>query len=61
MTAHMLKGSCANLGADQMAAWCRELESMARQEMIAEAGRLRAQLEHEFAAVRQILEVERVR
>jgi CheY-like chemotaxis protein len=61
LTAHTLKGSCANLGAEQMAAWCRELESVARQGTLAEAGRLPVQLENEFAAVRQILEVERFR
>jgi CheY-like chemotaxis protein/HPt (histidine-containing phosphotransfer) domain-containing protein len=60
-TAHTLKGSCANLGAEQMAAWCRDLESMARQGTIAPAGKLPVQLEHEFATVRRILEVERTR
>src|SRR3989454_2476947 len=58
-TAHTLKGSCANLGAEQMAAWCRELESMARQGTLPSAGKLPVQLEHEFAAVRQILVAER--
>jgi CheY-like chemotaxis protein len=61
MTAHTLKGSCANLGAEQMAAWCRELESMARQGTLPSERTLPAQLEHEFAAVRQILEAERAR
>ena len=61
ITAHTLKGSCANLGAEQMAAWCRELESMARQGTLSSGGKLPAQLEHEFAAVRQILEAERGR
>jgi PAS domain S-box-containing protein len=61
MTAHMLKGSCANLGADQMVAWCREIESMIRQGTLADAGEFPLQLEHEFAAVRQILEAERSR
>jgi HPt (histidine-containing phosphotransfer) domain-containing protein len=60
-TAHTLKGSCANLGAEQMAAWCRELESMARDGALSSAGRLPAQLEQEFAAVRQILDAERER
>ena len=60
-TAHMLKGSCANLGAEQMAEWSRELESMARQGRLSSAEKLPVQLEHEFAAVRQILEAERAR
>jgi len=60
-TAHMLKGSCANLGAEQMAEWSRELESMARQGRLSSSEKLPVQLEHEFAAVRQILEAERAR
>src|SRR5213592_2527644 len=46
-TAHMLKGSCANLGAEQMAEWSRELESMARQGRLSSAEKLPVQLEHE--------------
>jgi len=60
-TAHMLKGSCANLGAEQLAEWCSELEAMASQGTLPSAGKLPVQLEHEFAAVRQILEAERDR
>ena len=61
ITAHTLKGSCANLGAEQMAAWCRELESMVRQGTFLSAGKLPEQLEQEFAAVRLVLEAERAR
>ncbi len=60
-TAHTLKGSCANLGAEQMAACCRELESMVRQGTLSSDGTLLAQLEREFDTVRQILETERSR
>jgi HPt (histidine-containing phosphotransfer) domain-containing protein len=61
LTAHTLKGSCANLGAEQMAAWCRQLEGLARQGTLASGGEIRAQLAHEFDGVRKILEVERTR
>jgi CheY-like chemotaxis protein len=60
-TAHTLKGSCANLGAELMAVWCRELETLAKQGTLEAAGHVLLQLEQELGAVRQILEVERAR
>ena len=60
-TAHTLKGSCGNLGVDQMASWCKELELMARQGTLSSAKRLVAQLEQEFVAVKKVLEIERSR
>ena len=60
-TAHTLKGSCANLGAEQMAAWCRKLESIAGQGTLEAAGNIPGLLEQELAVVRQVLEDERAR
>ncbi|PYJ95681.1 MAG: hybrid sensor histidine kinase/response regulator [Verrucomicrobia bacterium] len=57
-TAHTLKGSCGNLGAEQMAAWCKELELIARQGTLSSAKRLVAQLQQEFIAVKKILDAE---
>jgi CheY-like chemotaxis protein/nitrogen-specific signal transduction histidine kinase/HPt (histidine-containing phosphotransfer) domain-containing protein len=58
-TAHALKGSCANLGAEQMAAWCKELELISRQGTFASARNLVSRLEEEFGAVKRILTSER--
>ena len=60
-TAHTLKGSCGNLGVEQMAAGCKELELIARQGTLSSAKKLVAQLEKEFLAVKKTLEVERSR
>jgi len=59
--AHALKGSCGNVGVEQMAAWCGELEWMARRGSIASAGELVTRLEQEFVAVKAALEAERTR
>ena len=59
--AHTLKGSCGNLGAEQMAAWCKELELKAGQGTLSSAKRLVVQLEQEFDAVKKVLETERLR
>jgi HPt (histidine-containing phosphotransfer) domain-containing protein len=60
-TAHTLKGSCANLGAEQMAAWCRELESMAIHGTLDSAVILAGRLQDEYENVRKTLEAERSR
>ena len=60
-TAHALKGSCGNLGIEQMAASCKELESNSRQGAFASAERLISRLEREFEAVKTVLEAERSR
>ncbi|PYM11817.1 MAG: hypothetical protein DME18_12930, partial [Verrucomicrobia bacterium] len=60
-TAHTLKGSCGNLGVEQMAAGCKELELIARQGTLSSAKKLVAQLEKEFLAVKKTLEFERSR
>jgi HPt (histidine-containing phosphotransfer) domain-containing protein len=57
-TAHALKGSCGNLGVEQMADCCRELELMAMQGTLSSAKKLAAQLEQEYVAVKKILEAE---
>jgi HPt (histidine-containing phosphotransfer) domain-containing protein len=54
-TAHALRGSCANLGAEQMAARCGELELTSRQGTLASAKCLVARLEEEFEAVKKVL------
>ena len=59
--AHGLKGSCGNLGVEQMAAWCKELESQSRQANFSAAKGLIAQLEREFEVVKTALEAERSR
>src|SRR5262249_34989676 len=46
--AHMLKGGCANLGVERMAARCTELEQMAKQGTLVAVGKLVAQLQEEF-------------
>jgi PAS domain S-box-containing protein len=60
-TVHALKGSCANLGIEKMAVWCRELETAARQGTLASAKTLLGRLEEEFEAVRKALEAEKLR
>ena len=59
-TAHVLKGSSANLGATQLAALNAELQSKASDGSLKDASRLLAQLDDEFERVRHILESERV-
>jgi two-component system, sensor histidine kinase and response regulator len=57
--AHALKGSCGNVGVEQMAAWCGELELMAKRGTLASAAELIARLEQEFLAVKATLESQR--
>ena len=58
--AHSLKGSCASLGAAQMAALCARLEAMGRGlAPNADAARVYAELERQYGLVRLALERER--
>lgn len=56
--AHALKGSCANLGAIQMAQACAEIEARARDNDIREAPRLLSELNTEFDRARAALSTE---
>jgi len=56
-TAHSLKSSSANVGADALAKLFREMEQMARAEQTEGAADLLAQLEREFQSVRQSLSI----
>lgn len=47
--AHTLKSSSANVGADGLAALCRELEAMARERNMGQANEILAKIEHEYA------------
>lgn len=55
--AHSLKGSCASIGAQQLAACCADLERRGRTGQITGLEPLLAQLEAEFTHVRSELEV----
>lgn len=59
--AHGLKGSCAILGLQQMAALSAELEEEGRSGLVQRAGAVLTQLEDELERVRQALESERPR
>jgi HPt (histidine-containing phosphotransfer) domain-containing protein len=56
-TAHSLKSSSANVGADALAKLFMEMEQMARAEQTEGAADLLAQLEREFQSVRQSLSI----
>jgi CheY-like chemotaxis protein len=60
-TAHTLKGSCGNLGAERMAMLCRDLELTAKQGTLSSARTLIAQIEREYTNVRKLLEAEKGR
>jgi HPt (histidine-containing phosphotransfer) domain-containing protein len=59
--AHSFLGSCANLGARQMAALCGRLEDLGRSGAAGGALSLVTALDSEYAAVRQALEDEKAR
>jgi HPt (histidine-containing phosphotransfer) domain-containing protein len=59
--AHSLKGSSANLGANQMAALCAELEHAEYANSLQSVGALVTRLEQEFESVRQTFAAERQR
>ncbi|HKS38025.1 MAG TPA: response regulator [Verrucomicrobiae bacterium] len=60
-TAHTLKGSAGNVGAEQLAALSRELELAIKQGTASAARSLVSRIAQEFASVRKILEAERNR
>ncbi|MFC3374330.1 Hpt domain-containing protein [Rugamonas sp. CCM 8940] len=53
--AHSLKSSSANVGAEQLAQLCKELEQLGRDDTTDGAAVLLEQMEREFQAVRQAL------
>ncbi len=57
--AHSLKGSSAQLGAERLAALCRDVELKAREEELEGAAALLGDVEGEFAALAPLLEAER--
>jgi HPt (histidine-containing phosphotransfer) domain-containing protein len=61
LVAHSFKGSCSNMGATELAALCKELEDMAREDTLVSAREVLERVEREFAIVRILLRVERQR
>lgn len=57
--AHSLKGSSSNLGAEKLSHLCRDLESQSKSGVLTSAAELLAQIESEYAVVKEILEAER--
>jgi HPt (histidine-containing phosphotransfer) domain-containing protein len=55
-TAHALKGSCLNLGADDMARLCSEIEDLGEERRLGEVAALLARVELEYESVRAELE-----
>jgi HPt (histidine-containing phosphotransfer) domain-containing protein len=60
-SAHTLKGSCGNLGAQAMSRICSELQSLGHLADWTRAGELLPGLEEEFKAVKAELEAEKGR
>ena len=58
-TAHTLKGSAGNVGAEQLAALCKELELALKPGTSSAARPLVTGIAQEFTSVRKILEAER--
>ncbi len=54
-TAHRLKGSSGNLGADSLAAICRQVEEAGREDRAAEMPGLLKDIEQEFSRVKEHL------
>ena len=54
-TAHRLKGSSGNLGADSLAALCRRVEEAGREDRAAEMPGLLKDIEQEFSRVEEYL------
>jgi HPt (histidine-containing phosphotransfer) domain-containing protein len=55
-TAHALKGSCLNFGADVLARLCAEIEDLSEAGRLRYVGSLLGRLESEYQAVRAELE-----
>jgi HPt (histidine-containing phosphotransfer) domain-containing protein len=53
--AHLLKGSCAGLGARPMAEICEELEALGRREDLGQVGSAVDRLSAEYEHVREVL------
>ena len=54
-TAHSLKSSSANVGAETLAQLCKEMETLGRTETTEGASSILTDMEHEFQAVRNSL------
>ena len=54
--AHNLKGSCANLGAERMAALCHQLETEAEAGSLGSANELLKRLDSEFDRLKPLFE-----
>ncbi len=61
LAAHSFKGSCSNMGATLLAGLCKQLEELARRELLDDAPTLVEQIEREFAIVRILMKAERQR
>ncbi len=59
--AHGLKGSCANLGVERMAALCHQLEAEAEAGLLTSAKEVLERLGFEFERLKPLLETEKVR
>ncbi len=59
--AHSLKGSCANLGFERMAALCHQLEAEAEAGLLTSAKEVLELLDFEFERLKPLLETEKVR
>jgi len=55
-SAHALKGSSRNLGAERLAALCAQLEACAKERAFEPAAVLLPQIEAEFGALKPLLE-----
>jgi HPt (histidine-containing phosphotransfer) domain-containing protein len=58
--AHALKGSCGNLGAEQMQKLCERLEQIGLSGDVGGANSILAQLENEFGQIQSVFESARV-
>ena len=58
LAAHSFKGSCSNMGALLLASLCKELEELARRELLDQVTPVLEQVQREFAIVRILFKAE---
>lgn len=58
LAAHSFKGSCSNMGALLLASLCKELEELARRDLLDASVELLEQVQREFAIVRILFKAE---
>ncbi|MBX9754421.1 MAG: Hpt domain-containing protein [Pseudomonadaceae bacterium] len=58
LAAHSFKGSCSNMGALLLASLCKELEELARRELLDQVAPVLEQVQREFAIVRILFKAE---